>query len=374
MGLFRRRETASTSTTPPAGPLETRLAALVAARADVAVWTPPAPVTRTQAMSLSVIQRSRDLMCGVLSRMPFRRYSDHGLDPTGDEPRLVAAGWLDRPDPTRTRGSFVADITDDLFFYGWGAARITSRSADGFPNALERLEWIHLTPPQTHRAGTPGAGDVDDWLYRDPATGQVRKYLDVNVIVFESPVTGVLEAPNALGIAARLDRAAARFATTSIPAGWLRQTGGVPLSAVELAERAEAFEVARETHTIAALNEYLDYEESTIDPSRLQLVEGRQFQDAALARIANVPGFMVGAVIPGDSMTYRTAATARLDLVDFGLAPLIGAWEETLSGPDVTPRGQHVRMDPSPFLRTLELAAVNDTPIVAPAATPGAAR
>lgn len=359
MAWFRsRRVTAALEPTPV---LEARVAALVAARADGGAFPNRGKLTRDEAMSLSVVNRSRDLIVGVLSRLPFQRWSDFGR-PTGDYAR-VATGWLDRPDPTRTRAAFVADVSDDLFFYGWAACRVTSRDASGgAPNALEWLPWCRLTPPSTHRAGTPGVGDPDYWQLRN-GKNEVERILDVNVIVFESPVTGVLESPGALWIAGRLDGAADRFAGTQLPAGWLQQTGGADLSTDELGALADSFEERRKANTIAALNQALEYHESSIDPSRLQLVEGRQFQDAALARVCNVPGFMVGAVIPGDSMTYRTAATARLDLIDFGIAPLIETWEGTLSGPEVTPRGQRVTMDPSPFLRTADLANIGDAAV-----------
>ena len=73
--------------------------------------------------------------------------------------------------------------------------------------------------------------------------------------------------------------------------------------------------------------------------------------------MCNVPNFSVGVAVPGDSMTYKTAETARLDLVDFTLAPFIGCIEQTLSGPEVTPRGTRVVFDLEPFLRSRELAA-----------------
>jgi hypothetical protein len=50
-------------------------------------------------------------------------------------------------------------------------------------------------------------------------------------------------------------------------------------------------------------------------------------------------------------MTYMNAAQAKQDLIDYGAAPFIGAIEQTLSGPNVTPRGQLVRLDLNAWLR-----------------------
>jgi hypothetical protein len=91
----------------------------------------------------------------------------------------------------------------------------------------------------------------------------------------------------------------------------------------------------------------------------MQLVEGRTYQDAALARVMNVPAFLVGAVTPGDSMTYKSAQQSRWDLLSFGVAPYMTCLSSTLSMPNVTPRGTTVTLDPTPFLVTTELAAVD---------------
>ena len=142
--------------------------------------------------------------------------------------------------------------------------------------------------------------------------------------------------------------------------GWIEQVPGTATqSADDLSNLARSFADARESNAIAALNEACRYVESTLDPSRMQLVEARTYQDAALARVCNVPAFLVGAVTPGDSMTYKSAQQSRWDLLSFGVGPYLTCLESTLSLPTVTPRGTQVHVDPSPFLRTAELAAVD---------------
>jgi hypothetical protein len=355
--MLGRRRRLQAQTDPPAGNerLGAVIAAEVAARTAAAELWPTVVVSRERALELSVVNRARDLVCGVLSLLPFTRSTVHGV-PMGGDPRPLPVGWLERPDPTRTRGAFVAALVDDLFFEGWAAARITSRDADGTPNALKHYPWRQLDPPRGHPARRDGAGE-DGWWRYTPAAGVGERFLELNVVTFESPLVGVLASPLGLDIAARLAVAARRFASSTVPMGWLEQkAGSAPLTVDELSELAVSFADARELNAIAALNEAVEYHESQLDPSRMQLVEARAYQDAALARYCNVPGFMVGASTPGDSMTYRTALSARWDLIDFGLAPYIGAITETLSMPDVTPRGQIIGMDPAPFLHATELA------------------
>lgn len=342
-------------TAPLAG--NERLGALIAAAtlermAAGELW-PIVNLDRGQALQLSVVNRARDLFAGTLSLFPFTRSTRRGVE-LGGELVPLEVGWLERPDPDRTRGAWVAELVDELFFHGWAAARVTARGSDGYPTALKLYPWAELIPPAGH-PGKPG-GEADWWRWT-PANGPGAKFFALNMVTFESPLSGVLTAPLVLETAARLGIAARRFASTTVPMGWLAQKAGTaPLDAAELTELATEFATARELNAIAALNEAVEYHESQLDPGRLQLVEGRSYQDAALARVCNVPGFMVGATVPGDSMVYRTALTARWDLIDFGLAPLIGCICETLSGPDVTPRGQIVGMDPSPFLHASELA------------------
>jgi hypothetical protein len=300
-------------------------------------------MTRAEAMSLSVVNRARDLVVGVLSTLPFDRERTRA----GRTERL-GPGWLARPDPTRTPGAWIADIVDDLFFHANALGRVTARYAgtaagdlDGYPAALQYVPWLEVTHDD----------DAGEWTWT-PAKGAPVTIRDVDAVLFESPLTGVLEAPGALAIARRLDRSAFRFSSSTVPMGWLKQTGGEPLAPAEMTAFAQEFAAARDEDAIAFLNEWVEYSEASIDPSRLQLVEARAFQDAAVARVCNVPNYTVGVAVPGDSMSYKTSQSARLDLVDFTLAPFVACLEQTLSGPDVTPAGTTVRVDLEPFLRS----------------------
>jgi hypothetical protein len=179
------------------------------------------------------------------------------------------------------------------------------------------------------------------------------------VVVFESPLLGILNGGlGALTTASELDASARRFAGAELAAGWLKQRAGEPIGQTEAQALVNAWAEARLINAIGYLNETLDYEESQIDPSRLQLVEGRAYQDAVVARICNMPNYAVGVGVPNDSMTYKTALTARLDLLDFGLQPFLDCWGQTLSSDQVSPHGTTVAFDLEPFLRTAQLTPV----------------
>ena len=350
MGLFSRRRAVSLAADgvplPPPSPIQVQLAAIAAMRAS------GMPPSRAAAMRLSVVNRARDLICGTLGTLPLARYDEASG-------RQLEQGWLGRPDPDHTAGWVQAWTTDDLFFYERAWWRTTAYG-DDLPLAIQwvpfreavpfydGLELDHLEWYPRHRGG---AGPLPDPVLID---GE-------DVITFESPVTGILESGlDVLTTAMRLDLAAERFAAVEVPAGWLKQTGGDPLGPTEADQTVALWQAKRAANATAFLNETIDYHESTMDPSRLQLVQGRSYQDAAVARICNTPNFAVGVAVPGDSMTYKTAQTARLDLVDFGILPFVSCWAQTLSADNVSPPGVIVHHDLEPFLRTALLAGAAD--------------
>jgi len=97
--------------------------------------------------------------------------------------------------------------------------------------------------------------------------------------------------------------------------------------------------------------------EFTSDPSKLQLQEGRQHAALELSRVANIPAYLVG--IPTGGMTYQNAQQARQDLYLFGAKPYIQTIEQTLSMPNVLPRGRHVEFDVDRYLRSW---SIDETP------------
>jgi phage portal protein BeeE len=334
--------------TPPASPLDVQLARLQAER-EAGIVT-----TRGQAMELSVVMRARDVVCGVLAQLPFTRTS-----PAGDD---LGPGWLDRPDPNHTRGWLVANTVDDLLFHGYAYWWITVTDQYNRPLAVEWAPYSQcvIDPDGLgityHRRGSDQAGQAE-W---SPKITPISLSW-VEVIVFESPLSSVLSARRPLTVAARLDRAADRFANVEMPGGVLQQKAGDDLTETEALDQIRAFEASRHHHTVAYVPGDLAYEASQLDPDKLQLVESRSYQDATLARVCNVPAFAVGVGIPHESLTYKTAYTARADLIDFGIAPYIGCLEQTLSSDQVTPHGTTVTMDLEPFLRTAALRSITPT-------------
>ena len=239
MGLRRKTVTAEATVTQIAGALDAATIAIArATEARMGLGIDPGTIrlSRSDALSLSVVGRARDLICGVLSTLPFTRIRERA-----DRVEDLGQGWLERPDPTRTHGAFLADLVDDLFFYRHAVCRVTARFAgtdesDGFPAALQYIPWAELTLDLAEGEWVWQPTTPPDMRFALPSpypVGTVIRFRTVDAIHFESPLCGVLETPAALAIARRLDRAAYRFASSTVPMGWLQQTGGDPLDYIE---------------------------------------------------------------------------------------------------------------------------------------------
>jgi len=318
-------------------------------------WMPPVnyPWSREAAMSVPTISRARDLICSAVGSLPLTlwRIDWDAQQSISVEAQIPPSGWMFRPDPTKTRNHILAWTVDDLFFHARAYWLITARYSQGnFPQSFQRMP---VTEVHVHQDGrvTWNTDDVD------PA----------NVVEFLSPIEGLLtNGWRAINTALNLDNAADRFSANEVPSGWLKQTGGEPLSPTELDEMAAKWTASRLARTTAALNEFVDFHEATYDPQRMQLMEARQHQALELARLANVPAYMVSAPT-SSGMTYQNAQQARMDLIDFGALPYLNCIEQTLSGPNVVPNRQFVRFDLNAWLRNPlapnDNAAPNDAQI-----------
>ena len=96
-----------------------------------------------------------------------------------------------------------------------------------------------------------------------------------------------------------------------------------------------------------------------MDPSKLQLTEARTYQALEMARVANIPPYLVGAP-SGSGMTYQNAQQARQDLYLFGAKPFIDCIEQTLSMNNVTPRGRYIYLDVDSYLEEAQMEPGQD--------------
>ena len=296
---------------------------------------------RNRAISVPTINRARDLMASVIGSMPLRSYNEFWNGEEMESIYIAPRSWVRRPDPTVPYQFIMSWTLDDLMMFGRAFWYITSRTADGYPATFTRLPAGSITT-------TDMVGPV--WFAPSKEVYFNGGMLDpTNLVQFLSPAQGMIySAPGAIETALKLEAARNRNASSSIPAGVLKQTGGEPLSAQELADLASAFNAARATNQTAALNEYLTYTETNSTPDKMLLIEASQYQALEMSRLANVPPYLVG--VATGAYSYQSSQQARADLYLFGVKLYADAIASALSMDNVLPRGTYVEFDADEYL------------------------
>jgi hypothetical protein len=296
---------------------------------------------RNRAMSVPTISRARDLMASVIGCMNLKMYNEMWNGEEMEKMPLAPRTWLRRIDPTLPNNFILSWTFDDLFFFGRAFWYITSRTADGYPASYTRL-------PAAMVQTLDQAGPV--WFAPSKQIQfQGGELNSDDVVQFLSPIQGIIYmSEQSVATALKLEGARYRNSSSAIPAGILRQTGGEPLSAQELADLAAAFNAARETNQTAALNEFVTYTETLTSPDKMLLIDSAEFQAMEMARLCNIPPYLAGVSV--GSYSYQSSAEARMDLWTFGVRAYADCIAGTLSQNNILPNGSYVEFDVEQYL------------------------
>jgi len=293
---------------------------------------------RNRAMQVPAISRARDLHASVIACMPLRMYRQRFNDATGnmDNEYLAPRSWLKRPDPSITYETLMSWTLDDIFFFGRAFWYTLTRTQDGFPASFTRLPAGSVTTPD--QEGPVWYAPSNEIFFNGGALNPA------DVVQFISPAQGIiLSSEQTILTALQIEESRLRNARTSIPSGILRQTGGEPLSAQELADLSAAFNAARQSNQTAALNEFLTYEATTATPDKMLLIESAQFSALQMAQICNIPPYLLG--VPTGSYAYTNSKESRVDLWLYGTKLYAECIASTLSSNQVLPNGTYVEFD-----------------------------
>ena len=301
-----------------------------------------------RALSVPTVTRAVGLISSTVASLNLRSYTLqwNPTTTTYEKNYVLGESWYTRPDPRVTRQFLMSNLVSDLLLYGRAFLYITSKYATGFPASFQWLPASNVT--STDQDEKQWFTTADDLFYNGVE-------LDTDLVVqFLSPQEGILYCGNrTIDIAHRLDESAKRFASNTIPNGFLQQVDGEPMSAEELTELASAWAQARQTNAVGALNQHVQYKMTNENPNVLQLTESRQHAALELSRLCQVPAYLVGVAVGG--FTYMNAQQARQDLLIFGATPFLTCISETLSGNQVLPQGKHVEFDTDAYLRSFNL-------------------
>ena len=304
-----------------------------------------------KALSVPTVSRSRDLIAGLIGSLELKHYQKvwNSVEEEYTEVYLPLEPWMERPDPKVTRSFFFVNIFTDLFMYGVAYAYVTRRYApqgagqQGFPAAMTWLPAANMS--STKQTGYPQFYGPSDEL---EFNGQP---LDVNnVIQFISPIEGILKiGARAINTSIYLDQAADRYAQLETVPGYLQQIDGEDLSGEDLGSLASAWANARKQNAIGALSRQVEFREYKQNPQEV-ISDQRKYQALEMARLCNIPAYLVSAPTEGASMTYQNAQQARQDLYLFGARIYLDCIEQTLSADNILPRGRYVEFDVDDYM------------------------
>jgi HK97 family phage prohead protease len=302
-----------------------------------------ARVTRTLALSVPAVARSRNLVCSIAA-LPLRQV-DASLETVDSE-------LFTQLDPEVSNVVTISQTVEDLYFEAISWWRIMAKDANGFPTAVRHLDVssVSLTPPNDGKARNPLPSNVDPheatvWVAGVETSAR-------NVIRFDSPNPGMLDAGrSAIRRARFLDDMAEMYAKNPRPLDYFSPSEDAdPIDDEEIAGVLADWNAARRAGSTAYIPAALKYNVVDVPtPADLQLLPQ---SDRATREIGNVAGLDTEDYgVSTTSRTYQNAIDRRQDRINDTLAPFMRAITDRLSMRDVTPPGHHVVFDLDDYLR-----------------------
>ena len=299
---------------------------------------------RNRAMRVPTINRARDLIASVVGNTPMKMYRKRWDEATGEmtEEPLAPRSWIAQPDPQLTYATFWSWVFDDLFFFGRAFLWCSSRTQDGMPASFSRLPAAMVNT--LDMSGPVFAFGKSNQIYFQGA--QIPTEDVVQIIGSNQGI--IYQSPQVIATSLALEDARLRNSSSALPAGVLRQTSGEPLSGQELSDLAQAFEQARRSNQIAAINQFVEWQPTDVDASKMLLSEAAEFQSKEAARMCNIPFFLNGNSV--GSYSYQSNQGARQDLYVFAARSYMSVIEQTMSMNSILPHGTCVKFDIDDYL------------------------
>ena len=292
-------------------------------------------VSREIAMEVPSLARARNVIVNGIAQLPM-----HLLDVNDRE--LARPTWMTQPDDSTPRSVTMAWTVDSLFFYGVAYWQVTQVfQEDRRPSRFTWIDPRRITFDTNFNGTRVTQYFLDLEPIPDSGVG--------SLITFQGLDEGVLaRGARTIATAQALESAAYNMSKDPVPMGILKNTG-FDLGAEQVTEALTSWKSARQSRSTAYLNSSFDYTPVGFDAKNMQLTESRQYVAAEIARLANVPNWVVSADA-GDSMTYANVVDQRKDLIAFSFG-FMNAIEDRLSMNDITANGQKVRFELDHFLR-----------------------
>lgn len=285
------------------------------------------PVTRGAAVRIATVAKGRDVLTGMIARMPLV-CTRHG------KPIPLQPSFLQQPEQGTPLSTTLIWTIDALFFYGRAYWQILEKTPEGFPRWVQRVPEDEIT---TNERGT-----VTHCYGAAVRPG--------DIIRFDGPHEGLLlRGADTIRRATRINRAAAKAEDNPVPSIDLHNEGE-DLNREEIDTITESWRKARAGSGVGYSSKGLKVNTLGQHPEQL-LIDGRKAINLELARHMGAPEWAVSVATEGGSLTYSNRQSRNGELIDQFLNPYMTAVKDRLSLADITPGTQKVVFDKSELIR-----------------------
>jgi hypothetical protein len=298
-------------------------------------------ISRSQALQVPAVLRSRNLIAGTLACLPIH---------IRDQQRRIATPTtlLEQVDPDVPNVVTFAQTYEDLLFESTSWWRVIETGWHGYPTFAEHISVDRVTISGVDLPtlnGQQSSGPFQVFIDGKPVP-------DEEVIRFDSPNPPLLRhAARAIRACLNLDITASNYSETPVPLGvFTPKDGERPReNAKDIQEILDKWNEARRSKVWGYLGRAWDIKELQFNAEQIQLADQRQHAVLEIARAAGIDPEDLG--VSTTSRTYQNSEQRRRDLVDFTLTAYMSAVEQRLSMRDVLPRGYEAKVNLDAFLR-----------------------
>lgn len=287
------------------------------------------PCTRTEAMGIPAIAKSRHVVAPKVAGTPLRQIK-FNADTRQDEPQPDPY-WASRTDDGISPWHRMLWTTDDLIFSGW-SCWLTRRGTANELLAVSRLGMSRWSFDSDSNVV------IDGKIPSNPSS----------YILIPGPHEGILNfGRTAIRHAAQVLRAATVAASTPNAQTELHQTDPtITLTDPEKQALRDDWVAARrgENGGVAFTSPGIEVKDHGSVEGAL-LIDGRNASAVDCARLVGVSAGMIDATAPKASLNYETTQGRGLENIEYGVEPYMDAIAARLSLDDVVPRGHRIRFD-----------------------------
>jgi hypothetical protein len=302
------------------------------------------PISRTEAMQVSAVQRGRNELCSIAT-LPLKLY--RGLD-------VMPSALFRQFDPDVPNVVHLAFTVEDLALESIAWWRITGRDFDRYPVSVRRVDpaSVSLTDPSGRLKGEAATR----WVWITGDDGKAEQVAASEMIRFDSPNPGILASNGRqIRIARQLDVLTEMYANNPALREFFTDnpdnTDADPMTDDEVEGFLAEYGAMRNLRPYGYIPGSLKRADVTSpSPKDLTLVELRDQINLALANGLGVDPEDLG--VSTTSRTYQNAVDRKQDKINRVYSPYMLAITDRLAMGDVTRYGYAPRFDLTDYLKS----------------------